>query len=75
MHRDYDIFERFPDGSSKWRTFVSGEFEVQRKLQELAEHSENEFSAIDIQAGGLLPLNLARSNSREQIRNAAKRIA
>jgi hypothetical protein len=75
MQRAYDIFERFPDGSSKWRTFATGEYDMQRKLQELAEHSEKEFFAIDIQAGGLLPVNLKRSNSREQVKNAAKRIA
>jgi hypothetical protein len=75
MQRAYDIFERFPNGSSKWRTFVCGEYDAQRILQGLAEHSENEFFAIDIQAGGLLPINFARSNSSEQVKNTAKRIA
>lgn len=75
MQRDYDIFERFPDGSSKWRTFVSGEFDALRKLQDLAERSDNEFFAIDIKAGGLLPVNLVRSNARQEIRNAAKQVA
>ena len=74
MQRAYDIFERFPDGSSKWRTFASGEDDTQRKLQDLAERSEKEFFAIDIQAGGLLPVNLTRTNSREQVKHTAKRI-
>jgi len=75
MPRDFDIFERFPDGSSKWRTCVSGEHEAQRILQGLAEHSDNEFFAIDIQAGGLLPFNLTHSSSHEQGKKAAKQIA
>jgi hypothetical protein len=50
MPRDFDIFEKFPDGSKIWRTCVSGQFEADRKIQELAEHSNNEFVAIDIQA-------------------------
>ena len=57
MRRDYDIFEKFPDGSSVWRACVSGQYEAQRKLQELAERSENEFFGIDIQNNEALPLN------------------
>jgi hypothetical protein len=49
MRHDYDIFEKFPDGSTLWRACVSGRFETHRKMQELAERSENEFYAIDIQ--------------------------
>src|SRR5260221_612875 len=49
--RNFDIFEKFPDGSLTWRTCVFGQFEVERKLQELAEHSENEFLVVDILAG------------------------
>jgi hypothetical protein len=75
MRRVYDIFEKLPDGSSKWRTFVSGDYETQCKLEDLAGRSENEFFAIDIQAGGLLPVNLARSNWRARVKNAEKQIA
>ena len=56
MLRDFDIFEKFPDGSTIWRACVFGQFEATRKLQELAEHSHNEFIAIDIQAGEPLPV-------------------
>jgi hypothetical protein len=49
MRHDYDIFEKFPDGSTLWRACISGRFETHRKMQELAERSENEFYAIDIQ--------------------------
>ena len=58
MRRDFDIFERFPDGSCVWRACVSGQYEAQRKIQELAESSENEFFGIDIQTEEFLPLNL-----------------
>jgi hypothetical protein len=75
MCRDFDIFEKFPDGSSLWRVCVSGGFEAQRKVHDLTEHSDNEFYAIDIQAGEMLRFNLAGSNSREHIKSMAKRVA
>lgn len=76
MRPDYDIFEKFPDGSFIWRACVSGQFHTRRKMQDLAEHSENEFMAVDIKAGELLPFILGRVNdSSMQIKNEAKRIA
>jgi hypothetical protein len=71
MRRDYDVFERFPDGSTLWRACVSGRYEAQRKMQELAEHSENRFFLIDIQAEVLLPPVSTRANSRPSTRSAA----
>jgi hypothetical protein len=50
MRHDYDIFEKFPDGSTIWRVCACGWYETERKLGELAEQSENEFYAIDITA-------------------------
>jgi hypothetical protein len=47
--RDFDIFEKFPDGSTLWRATVRGRFEAQRKIDELAERSENQLFMIDIQ--------------------------
>jgi hypothetical protein len=55
MRHDYDVFERFSDGSTLWRACIAGRYEAHRKIQELAEHSENEFYAIDIQAIENLP--------------------
>jgi len=75
MLRDYDIFEKFPDGSTIWRACVFGRYETRRKLQDLAERSPNEFFAIDIQAGEPLPAIVFRSNSREQIATHSKRVA
>ena len=75
MLRDYDIFEKFPDGSTIWRACVFGQYEARRKLQDLAERSPNEFFAIDIQAGEPLPAIVFRGNSREQIATHSKRVA
>jgi hypothetical protein len=75
MRRNYDIFEKFPDGSTLWRACVSGQFDAQRKVQELIKHSHNNFFAIDISAGEVLPFNLIQSNSRQQRKETAKRIA
>jgi hypothetical protein len=75
MLRDYDIFEKFPDGSTIWRACVFGQYEARRKLQDLAKGSPNEFVAIDIKAGEPLPANAFRSNAREQIAKQSKPVA
>jgi hypothetical protein len=64
MRRDYDVFEKFHDGSTLWRACVTGRFEAQRKINELAELSENDFFLIDIAAGQHLKFNLDRASSR-----------
>ena len=65
MRRDFDIFEKFPDGSTLWRICVRGRFNAQRKMDELAEQSENQFFMIDIQDHVLSPpsLTLMKSTS------------
>jgi len=72
MRRDYDIFEKFPDGSTLWRACVAGRYEAQRKVAELAEHSENEFFVIDIQAGRSLPFSPAHAIPRSLLKRAAE---
>jgi hypothetical protein len=67
MRPEYDIFEKLSDGSSNWRVCVPGQYEAECKLQELAEHSENEFFAIEINSRKLQPFIVLRSSSREQI--------
>jgi hypothetical protein len=71
VRRDYDIFEKFRDGSTLWRACVSGRFEAHRKMQEFAEYSENEFFLIDIQATELLPSELTIGTSRPRVKGAA----
>jgi|HubBroStandDraft_2_1064218.scaffolds.fasta_scaffold38093_2 hypothetical protein len=48
MRRDYEVFEKFSDGSTLWRASVNGQFEAQRKMQEFREHSENEFFILHV---------------------------
>jgi hypothetical protein len=51
----FDIFEVSPDGYV-WRCSVRGQYEKARKLQELAETSDNQFCAVDFGAGELPPV-------------------
>ena len=71
MRRDYDIFEKFPDGSSIWRAWVCGQRDTLRKINDLARHSKNEFFAIDIQAGEIAPLAGLRTERRAAVKRAA----
>ena len=56
MTREYDLFEKFPDGSSLWRVSVSGLGNVRVHLHELTRKSENQFYAIDVIGGKTLRL-------------------
>jgi hypothetical protein len=68
--RNFDIFEKFPNGSITWRTCMFGRYEAERKLHELTEHSNNEFLAIEIQSGERLSIG-AHQESRQAIKKAA----
>ena len=70
MRHVYDVFEKFPDGSTLWRAWVPGRFEAERKMQELAELSENKFFLMDIQAEEFLPTVTARRNFRPLTKSA-----
>lgn len=70
MRCDFDVFEKFSDGSTLWRACVQGRSEAQRKVHELAGRSENEFFLLDIRADVLLPPISTRKNSRPLVRNA-----
>ena len=69
MRRDYDIFEKFSDGSTLWRACVTGRFEALRKIQDLAERSENNFFIMGIEGGDLLRPLMARADSRSLVKN------
>ena len=73
MVPSYDIFEKLPDGCPIWRACVSGELEVERKIQELAEYSENEFFAIDLGNQQRLTFHTPPSNSHQEM-NRSKRM-
>ena len=51
MKHEYDLFEKFPDGSSLWRDSVPGIESTRLQLQELARRSENQFYAINLTTG------------------------
>jgi hypothetical protein len=46
VDREYDLFEKFPDGSVMWRICVPGLEKALVKLKELASLSANEHFAI-----------------------------
>lgn len=46
MDREYDIFEKFPDGAHVWRAFVKGLIDARARVEQLSEQSSNEFYAI-----------------------------
>ena len=48
-NREYDVFEEFPDGTTKWRACVFGMGNVERKLRELAGETTNKFFALNLQ--------------------------
>jgi hypothetical protein len=59
-HEIYELFEKFPDGSSRWRDSVPG-FEITHlRLEELAQRSENQYYAINLTTGEVLASNSER---------------
>jgi hypothetical protein len=70
MRHHYDIFEKFPDGSSIWCVCVHGWYEAERKMYELADQSENEFYALDIEGNRLVTPGVKRT-SRPTVKAAA----
>jgi hypothetical protein len=71
MRQLYDVFERFPDGSTLWRACVVGRFEANRRMQEFAEHSHNEFFLLAIPGEDFLPVVPARRIERPLARSAS----
>jgi hypothetical protein len=54
MKHKYELFEKFPDGSSLWRDSIPGFNTTRLRLQELARRSENEFYALNLTTGEVL---------------------
>jgi hypothetical protein len=57
MHHKYDLFEKFPDGSSLWRACVVGLDTARRHMCDLAGRSPNQFYAMHWVSGKIVPLN------------------
>ena len=54
MRHEYDLFERFPDGSSLWRASAWGLQSARQHLSSLAIRSTNEFYAINVVSGRVI---------------------
>jgi len=54
MDREYDLFEKFPDGSLLWRDVVLGHENAIHKLQELAAKTPNECYAMHLPTNVIL---------------------
>jgi len=57
-NHEYDLFEKFPDGSSLWRACVIGLEGARLHMFDLAQHSSNKFYAINVVSGKIVPLDL-----------------
>ena len=62
MHHKYDLFEKFPDGSSLWRACVVGLEGARRHMYDLARRSTNQFYAMHLVSGKIVPLELQHSS-------------
>ncbi len=58
MHHKYDLFEKFPDGSSLWRACVLGLESTQLHMCDLARRSPNQFYAMHLVSGKIVRLDL-----------------
>jgi|HubBroStandDraft_6_1064221.scaffolds.fasta_scaffold568632_1 hypothetical protein len=64
IKHEYDLFEKFPNGSSLWRGSFQGFETTFLRLKELAQKSENQFYAISLTTGEVVAFNSER-NARE----------
>jgi hypothetical protein len=58
MKHSYDLFEKFPDGSSLWRASVVGLESTRSHMYDLAQRSPNQFYAMHVDSGRLVSLDL-----------------
>ena len=59
MTYEYDLFEKFPDGSSLWRACVIGLEGARTHVSDLARRSPNKFYAMNVASGKIMPIELA----------------
>jgi len=72
VRHEYKIFEKLPNGSATWRASVLGRYAATRKMQELAELSENEFVVSGDPAEEFVSSNSARGRSGPLAKRAAR---
>ena len=64
MSCEYDLFEKFPDGSSLWRSCILGRENAHLCLQEFARRSEHQFYAINLRTAKVIAFKLEQSARR-----------
>ncbi len=72
MKHQYDLFEKFSDGSSLWRACVIGLEGARRHMYDLARRSSNQFYAMHVQTGKIIVQDL-RNSEMLAASKAAKR--
>jgi hypothetical protein len=63
MENEYDLFEKFPNGSSDWRGSFPDFETTCLRARELAQKSENQFYAISLTTGEVLAFDSERDAS------------
>jgi hypothetical protein len=64
MNHKYDLFEKFPDGSSLWRACVIGLQGTRLHMFDLARRSPNQFYAMNVVSGKIVALDLQQGAFR-----------
>jgi hypothetical protein len=73
MTYEYDLFEKFPDGSSLWRASVIGLEGARTHVSSLAHRSLNAFYAMNVESGKIVPITLPNSAAfRDGLRKARR---
>jgi hypothetical protein len=62
MYHKYDLFEKFPDGSSLWRACVIGLEGARRHMCDLARRSTNQFYAMHLVSGKIVTLDIHQAS-------------
>lgn len=62
MNHKYDLFEKFPDGSSLWRACVIGLEGTRQHMFDLARRSPNKFYAMNVANGKIVALDLVEGS-------------
>jgi len=77
MSPKYDLFERFPDGSSLWRACVIGLDGARLHMRDLAVRSSNQFYAMHVATGKIEFLRLRPGNMAASLKveNQSKVVA
>ena len=72
MSYEYDLFERFPDGSSLWRASVIGLEGARVHVSVLAQRSSNSFYAINVESGKIVPFTIPHAAFRDGLKQGRR---